>query len=174
MTGMTRLTCTILCAAVAVAAAACSAGDTEERPDTQVAAASEADALPLERILQGDRQLADHGRSPAELAGLGAELWEDASLSGTGTTACGTCHQDGGTAMMGASFAEPYPHRVTMAADRAGLERVTAAEMVQLCMSVAMRAQPLDYGSIELAGLTARVLELQEDFDPDRAPEAVR
>lgn len=125
--------------------------------------------LPVDAIRQGDRELNDHGMSWDELAARGAELWSDKSLSGTGATSCGTCHSGGGTAMMNASFAEPYPHPVAMAKDRAGLETVTAAEMVQLCMAIPMAAEPLDYGSVELAALTARVHELQGSFDASAA-----
>ena len=99
----------------------------------------------------------------------GMELWSDASLSGTGATSCSTCQTGDGTAMMNASFAEPYPHRVAMARDRAGLDQVTAAEMVQLCMAIPMNAEPLDYGSVELAAITAQVEELQKSFDPSKA-----
>ena len=70
--------------------------------------------------------------------------------------------------MMNASFAEPYPHSVAMAKDRAGLEEVTAAEMVQLCMAIPMAASPLDYESVELAALTAKVMDLQKTFDPSK------
>ena len=70
--------------------------------------------------------------------------------------------------MMNASFAEPYPHAVAMAKDRAGLDQVTAAEMVQLCMVIPMAAEPLDYGSLELAALTAHVEQLQAGFDPSK------
>ncbi|NNK48236.1 MAG: hypothetical protein HKP01_05125 [Gemmatimonadetes bacterium] len=104
-----------------------------------------------------------------ELAARGAELWNDKSLSGTGATSCSTCHSGDGTAMMNASFAEPYPHPVDMAKDRAGLETVTAAEMVQLCMAIPMAAEPLDYASAELAALTAQVQNLQGSFDASKA-----
>ncbi len=124
--------------------------------------------LPVDAIRQGDRQLNDHGMSWVELAARGAELWNDKSLSGSGTTACSTCHTGDGTAMMNASFAEPYPHPVAMAEDRAGLEQVSAAEMVQLCMAIPMTAEPLDYGSIELSALSARVEQLQSDFDASK------
>jgi hypothetical protein len=124
--------------------------------------------LPVDAIRQGDRQLNDHGMSWVELAARGAELWNDKSLSGSGTTACSTCHTGDGTAMMNASFAEPYPHPVAMAKDRAGLEQVSAAEMVQLCMAIPMTAEPLDYGSIELSALSARVEQLQSDFDASK------
>jgi hypothetical protein len=112
-------------------------------------------------VRQGDRELNAHGMSWAELAELGKELWADASLSGAGATSCATCHTGDGTGMMNASFAEPYPHRVDMAKDRAGLDEVTAAEMVQLCMAIPMNAEPLDWESVELTALTAYVEELQ-------------
>ncbi len=117
-------------------------------------------------VRQGDRELNAHGMSWAELAELGKELWADASLSGAGATSCATCHTGDGTGMMNASFAEPYPHRVDMAKDRAGLDEVTAAEMVQLCMAIPMNAEPLDWESVELTALTAYVEELQAGFDP--------
>lgn len=122
--------------------------------------------LPVDAIRQGDRELDSHGLSWDQLAARGAELWDDKSLSGTGATSCSTCHSGEGTGMMNASFADPYPHPVAMAKDRAGLDQVTAAEMVQLCMAIPMTAEPLDYGSVELSALTARVEQLQETFDP--------
>jgi len=103
-----------------------------------------------------------------DLADRGAELWADASLSGAGATSCATCHSGDGTAMMNASFAEPYPHEVAMAKDRAGLDQVTAAEMVQLCMAIPMAAEPLDWESVELAALSAYVMKLQHSFDASK------
>lgn len=123
----------------------------------------------MSKIVQGGRQLDTHEMSGAELAAKGAELWQDPSLSGGGTTSCSTCHSDEGTAMMNASFAEPYPHPVAMAKDRAGLDQVTAAEMVQLCMAIPMNAEPLDYGSLELAALTAYVKNVQASYRPPAA-----
>ena len=175
---------TWLAPAAALALAACGGGDAGS--EAELAAANPCAAnpcaanpcaanpcagmeLPVDAIRQGDRELNDHGMSWDELAARGAELWTDKSLSGTGATSCGTCHSGGGTAMMNASFAEPYPHPVAMAKDRAGLETVTAAEMVQLCMAIPMAAEPLDYGSVELAALTARVHELQGSFDASAA-----
>ena len=125
--------------------------------------------LPVDAIRQGDRELDSHGMSWADLAERGKELWADASLSGGGATSCSTCHTGDGTAMMNASFAEPYPHEVAMAKDRAGLGEITAAEMVQLCMAIPMNAEPLDWGSVELAALTAYVGEIQKGFDASKA-----
>lgn len=120
-------------------------------------------AKQAEMIRQNGHKLDSHGKSHDELAAMGAKLWTDKSLSGAGATSCATCHQDG-TAMMKPSFAEPYPHPVQMATDRFGLEEVTAAEMVQMCMLVPMSAKPLDWGSLELASLTAFVEDLQESY----------
>ena len=161
------------------ALAACGGGDAGA--ETEMAAANPCAAnpcaanpcagmdLPVDAIRQGDRQLDDHGMSWDDLAARGAELWNDKSLSGTGATSCSTCHTGDGTAMMNASFAEPYPHPVAMAKDRAGLEQVNAAEMVQLCMAIPMTAAPLDYGSVELAALAAHVEQLQGGFDASKA-----
>ncbi len=128
-----------------------------------------AQELPVADIVQGDRYLNDHGMSGAELIALGEELWDDTALSGPGTTSCGTCHSGDGYGMMNATFAQPYPHPVQMAKDRAGLDEVSAAEMVQLCMAIPMNAKPLDWGSVELAALTARVEDLQAGFDASMA-----
>jgi cytochrome c len=122
--------------------------------------------VPIDAIRQGGQALDSHGSTDVQLAALGAELWTDASLSGTGATSCSTCHTGDGTAMMNATFAEPYPHFVQMAKDRAGMDEVTAAEMVQLCMAIPMNAAPLDYGSEELAALTAYSVSLQTGFMP--------
>jgi len=115
-------------------------------------------------VTQGDNALNSHGMSNAELVAKGAELWNDKSLSSTGATACSSCHMDYG--MINASFAEPYPHPVKMAKERAGLDEVTAAEMVQLCMVIPMAAEPLDWESLELAALSAHVEDIQTGYAP--------
>lgn len=146
--------------------AACGGGDAGSEAEMAAANPCAGMDLPVDAIRQGDRELDSHGLSWDQLAARGAELWDDKSLSGTGATSCSTCHSGEGTGMMNASFADPYPHPVAMAKDRAGLDQVTAAEMVQLCMAIPMTAEPLDYGSVELSALTARVEQLQETFDP--------
>lgn len=118
-------------------------------------------ALPIAAIRQDGRVLSAHGNSMEQLVEMGKGLWSDPSLSGTGATSCSTCHTGDGTAMMNATFGQPYPHEVAMAKEKAGLAEVNAAEMVQLCMAIPMNARPLDYGSVELAALTAFVTELQ-------------
>jgi hypothetical protein len=39
------------------------------------------------------------------------------------------------------TFAEPYPHRVTMVEQMSGVPQVSAAEMVQFCMLQPMQAE---------------------------------
>lgn len=70
-----------------------------------------------------------------------------------------TCHTD----MMGDNdtFRQPFPNPVAMPSTMAGLEEVNAAEMVQPCMAVPMAAEPLDWGSRNLAALAAHVEDLQ-------------
>jgi len=127
-------------------------------------------ALPIAAIRQDGRALSAHGNTMEQLIEMGNKLWSDPSLSGTGATSCSTCHTGDGTAMMNATFDQPYPHEVAMAKDKAGLEKVNAAEMVQLCMAIPMNAKPLDYGSVELAALTAFVTELHANSRGSTAP----
>lgn len=115
-------------------------------------------------IRQGSNTL-HTGTTGAQLIARGRELWNDKALSTTGGVACSTCHVNN-YAQMQASFAEPYPHRVAMVQQRAGLEKVNAAEMVQMCMVVPMNANPLPWNSVELAALTAYVKSIQGGFDP--------
>ena len=119
-------------------------------------------------ITQGDQSLNAAGNSQAQLVAMGERLWGDASLSSAGTTACSTCHV-GNYAMMMPTFANPYPHPVAMAKDKAGLDQVTTAEMVQLCMVVPMNSEPLEWNSVELAALSAYVESIQPGFDPSAA-----
>jgi len=153
--------------------AGCSgANGTESTAEANPCAANPCAANPCgaqdlaEMIQQGDQTLDSHGNTDAQLVALGAELWADASLSGAGATSCSTCHMGDGTAMMNPTFADPYPHFVQMGKDRAGMAAVTAAEMVQLCMAIPMATDPLDYGSVELAALTAYSVSLQDGFVP--------
>lgn len=106
------------------------------------------------------------GGNPAELAQEGEKLWNSKSLSTNGV-ACQTCHQNNGA--FKASFAQPYPHPVTMAKDRAGLKKIALDEMVQLCMVAPMAAKPLPWDSRELAALTAYAGTLQKHFKPAAA-----
>jgi cytochrome c len=93
----------------------------------------------------------------------GKQLWSDKALSGNGLS-CETCHQ--GNASFSASFAQPYPHRVAMAQEKAGMKQIRLDEMVQACMVMPMAAKPLPWNSRELAALTAYAAEVQKTFKP--------
>ncbi len=99
-----------------------------------------------------------------ELAVLGEKLWNDTRLSSNGMS-CNTCHANHGAFQ--ASFAKPYPHRVAMARDKAGVKRVHLDEMIQACMVMPMAAKPLPWASKELAALTAHTSKLQKSFRSD-------
>lgn len=92
--------------------------------------------------------------SRAELVRTGERLWKDPTIGSSGLS-CNSCHMN--NAQFRSTFAEPYPHQVRMASGRAGLEQVTTEEMVQLCMVVPMKAEPLPWDSKELAALSAYV-----------------
>lgn len=104
--------------------------------------------------------------SSVKLIKEGERLFNDNKLGKSGLS-CATCHVqvDGGPygAMM-STFEKPYPHYVKMAQDKAGLKEVNAAEMVQFCMMVPMKADPLPWGSKDLAALTSYVLDVQKGF----------
>ena len=97
----------------------------------------------------------------AALVAHGADLFEDPSIGESGSS-CATCHADFGN--YNDTFREPYPHLVAMGSDMFGMDEVTAAEMVQLCMVVPMSADPLPWDSDELAALTAYVEDERERF----------
>ncbi len=96
-----------------------------------------------------------------QLVAEGKRLWEDKSL-GTSGLACGTCHVKNGNFQK--TFLKPYPHYAAMPHQRAGLKQVSADEMVQFCMIVPMAGKPLDWGSRELAALTAYTDVVQQQF----------
>jgi len=94
---------------------------------------------------QGERQ---------ELVKAGEALWSDASIGNSGLS-CQSCHMN--DAQFKKTFNEPYPHQVKMASNMAGLDEITTEQMVQLCMMVPMKAEPLAWDSRELAALSAYI-----------------
>lgn len=102
----------------------------------------------------------------AELVKEGERLWNDTKLSTNGLS-CNTCHQN--HASFAPSFAQPYPHTVAMAQERAGLKKIHLDEMIQACMVIPMAAKPLPWGSKELAALTAYTAKVQKTFKPGKA-----
>ena len=92
----------------------------------------------------------------------GEALYYDTSLSSNGL-ACASCHgSDGQDTGYQATFQQPFPHRVAMAANQFGMSEVHADEMVQICMVAPMAAEPLAWGGEELTSLAAYVVEVQK------------
>jgi len=90
-----------------------------------------------------------------ELLSMGETLWNDKSL-GNSKLSCASCHKNN-IKRFKKTFLEPYPHMVKMAKKKAGLEQVTTEGMVQLCMVVPMKSDPLPWDSIELAALSVYI-----------------
>jgi len=105
--------------------------------------------------------IAPFAGTTAEFVTLGAKLFLDESLS-TNKMSCNSCHA--GMEAYAESFKSAYPHRMGMAAEMFGVEKIEAEQAVQLCMLVPMEAKALDWTSRELAALTAYVLKVQKDF----------
>lgn len=100
----------------------------------------------------------------AALVKEGEMLWNDTRLSTNGLS-CNSCHADHNS--FSASFARPYPHKVGMVKERAGIKgAIHLDEMVQFCMMAPMAAQPFPWDSRELAALTAYTAEMQKTYKP--------
>ena len=95
----------------------------------------------------------------AELAAAGAELWNDAGL-GTAGIACASCHVGG--AQFKDSFKQPYPHQVAMAKSMSDLESIDAEQMVQFCMIVPMKGEPLAWESRRLSALAVYIQDVEQ------------
>ncbi len=120
----------------------------------------------LAQDIKPNQVIRPSGVSPAllpttEALRRGEALFSDKRLS-TNDMSCITCHAD--LQSFNDSFGRPYPHKVQMAQDMAGLDEVNAETMVQFCMLVPMAAQPFAWSSPDLAALTAYVTKLQVDF----------
>jgi cytochrome c len=95
----------------------------------------------------------------AELVAAGEALWNDTNLGAAGVS-CGSCHVGGG--QFKDTFKEPYPHRVAMADKMSGLPSIDAEQMVQFCMIVPMKSEPLAWDSRELAALAAYIDDVEQ------------
>jgi cytochrome c peroxidase len=125
-----------------------------------LAVSAAAQSLDPENVVQPENaQL--HQAPQSELVAQGEALFNDPSIGESGL-ACANCHQNFG--QYKETFKKPYPHFVNMAKAKAGLDKVNAAEMVQLCMVVPMQADPLPWESESLAALAAYVEDEQKRF----------
>lgn len=93
--------------------------------------------------------------SQEELLSMGETLWNDKAL-GSNNLSCASCHKNN-VKRFKKTFLEPYPHMVKMAKKKAGLDQVTTEGMVQLCMIVPMKSDPLPWDSAELAALSTYI-----------------
>lgn len=99
-----------------------------------------------------------------DLVKEGEVLWNNVKLSSNGMS-CNTCHQNHNT--FSASFSKPYPHKVNMVKERAGIKgEVHLDEMVQFCMLAPMASKQFPWNSRELAALTAYTAEVQKTYKP--------
>lgn len=127
---------------------------------TAVAVGAAAQSVDPKKVTQPEgTQL--HQGPQSELVAKGKELFNDPSIGESGL-ACTNCHQDYG--QYKDTFKKPYPHFVNIAKGKAGLDEVSAAEMVQLCMVVPMQTDPLPWKSEDLAALAAYVEDVRKRF----------
>jgi len=97
----------------------------------------------------------------SQLIAEGKKLWTSTSLSTNGLS-CNSCHVN--NASLNATFAKPYPHKVAMPSQMAGVGKIHADEMAQFCLLVPMQSKTLPWNSKELAALAAYTIELQKTF----------
>lgn len=114
-----------------------------------------------QKIIQRPADYRPFKGDPAQLAKLGEQLFNDPKLSTNGT-ACASCHRNG--AAFKASFGQPFPHRVAMAAQAYGMKEVHLDEAIQMCMIGPMANRPLPWESKELAALATYLGGLQKNF----------
>lgn len=114
-----------------------------------------------QKIIQRPANYQPYKGDPAQLAKLGEQLFSDPKMSTNGM-ACASCHRNG--AAFNASFGQPFPHRVAMAAQAYGMKQVHLDEAIQMCMIGPMANRPLPWDSQELAALAAYLGGLQQNF----------
>jgi len=97
--------------------------------------------------------------STHKLVKTGEKLFKDNNLSGNGLS-CNSCHAT--DHLFNKSFSQPYPHKVSMTKQRAGLNIVDADEFIQFCLLAPMASKTLPWESKQLAALTAYVKEVKQ------------
>lgn len=102
----------------------------------------------------------DYSATPAKIR-AGEVLFKNTKLS-TNKLSCASCHTKG--ASYKASFSQPFPHKVEMAYENYGLDRVYLDEAIQMCMLGPMASKTLAWNSPELENLVAFVSEEQKKF----------
>ncbi len=99
--------------------------------------------------------------SGPEAVAAGGKVFRDTALSTNGMS-CASCHEGGKS--FPPSFAQPFPHKMGMAASTYGIRQLHLDEAIQVCMVGPMAAKPLDWKSPELGNLVAFLTEEQKKF----------
>jgi len=123
------------------------------------ASSSASDAIDPERIKRPAGTKLYSKESTSELSKVGEKLFKDNALSSNGLS-CNSCHAT--DHLFNKSFAKPYPHKVSMTKQRAGLNIVDADEFIQFCLIAPMASKTLPWESKKLAALTAYVKEVKQ------------
>lgn len=140
-------------------------GEAEGRAEGEGEAEGEAEgegvSAKLKKAVRRPEGYSPYQGNVADLRAKGEKLFNDTSLSSNGL-ACATCHANG--AGYNATFKNEYPHPVAMGKRDFGMDMVYLDEMVQICMVAPMAAEPLEWGSEELAALTEYSRVQQKEF----------
>lgn len=97
----------------------------------------------------------------------GESLWNDATLSSRGL-ACASCHSN--EKLYSESYAEPYPHNVSLVQKKTGVQSVDIDEMVNFCLTVSMEGEAMKWNSNDLLALTAEVRQRQKQYKDGLVP----
>ena len=136
-------------------------GEGEAEGKAEGEAEGEGVSASLKKAVRRPEGYAPYQGDVAELRALGEKLFNDNSLSSNGLS-CATCHTNGMVYLD--TFKNQYPHFVAMGKRDFGMDMVHLDEMVQICMVAPMAAEPLGWGSKELAALTEYTLQEQQKY----------
>lgn len=102
----------------------------------------------------------NYSSTPAKIL-AGEVMFKNVKLS-TNKLSCASCHAGG--ASYKASFSQPFPHKVEMASETYGVDKINLDEAIQMCMLGPMASKPLAWNSPELENLVTFVSEEQKKF----------
>lgn len=136
-------------------------GEAKAEAEAEGEAKGEGVSASLKKAVRRPEGYTPYQGNVAELRAKGEKLFNDTSLSSNGL-ACATCHTNG--MLYNPTFKKEYPHFVAMGQRDFGMDMVHLDEMVQICMVAPMAAEPLEWGSEELAALTEYTRMEQKKF----------
>jgi len=136
-------------------------GEAEGRAEGEGEAEGEGVSASLKKAVRRPEGYTPYQGDVAELRAMGKELFNDVTLSSNGLS-CATCHTNGMVYLD--TFKNEYPHFVAMGKRDFGMDMVHLDEMVQICMVAPMAAEPLEWGSQELAALVEYTRQEQQKY----------